>query len=161
MKISIKNFFLFTFVLFECFSVMTFATAPEVPASVVPGATSAFKPKITVSFIVARRRDCEGFGVCDLTISGTSGKINSATGTMYTDDLNRNLMVIEIDKASGISSDTYKKYFSTGVFLMEDDSPISSEIVQQLGLSGSKTLVAGKHKIIERNGILFISIPVK
>ncbi len=160
MKISIKHFLLFTFILLEVCSVMAFATATPVCTPVVPNAEFSLKTKITISFTIARRRDCEGFGICDISVS-VSGKINSATGSIYQDDLNKSLMVIEIDKARGISAETYKKYFSSGVFLMEDDSPVPSEIVQQLGLTGSKTLVAGKHKIVERNGILFITIPVK
>ena len=66
-----------------------------------------------------------------------------------------------VDKLRGISTESYKKYFSNGVFMMEDDCPIPNEIVSSLGLIGSKTLVAGKHSVIERSGILYISIPVK
>lgn len=161
MKISIKHFLLFTFILLEVCSVMAFATTTPVCIPVVPDAELSLRTKITISFTIARRRDCEGFGVCDLSVSVSAGKINSAAGSIYQDDLNKSLMVIEIDKARGISAEAYKKYFSSGVFLMEDDSPVPSEIVQQLGLSGSKTLIAGKHKIVERNGILYITIPVK
>jgi hypothetical protein len=80
---------------------------------------------------------------------------------MYVDDYNKSIMVLEIDRAKGLGAETYNKYFSSGTFVMEDDSPVPADLVRQLGLSGSKTLVAGKYKVVEQNGILLVSIPVK
>ena len=161
MKITLKKFLLFSFILLEFVSAMAFASASPVPVPVVPDASSLLRTKVSVSFIIARRRDCEGFGICNLEIAVSLERSNSCSGAMYLDDFNKSIMVLEIDKLRGVSAETYKKYFSSGTFLMEDDSPIPSEVMSSLGLIGSKTLVAGKHRVTERNGILFVSIPVK
>lgn len=159
MKISIKNFFLITFILLEFFSMMAFASAEKNQIYSTPG-SELLRPRISLSFTIARARDCEGFGFCRWTLEVSNGKINTGNGTMYSDEYSRNV-ILEIDKAKGITADCYKKYFSTGTFLMEDDSPLPGEVVKALGLIGTKTLIAGKHRIIESNGLLVITIPVK
>jgi hypothetical protein len=161
MKISIKKFVLFSFILLEFVSAMAFASTPPAPVPVVPDAASSLRTKVTVSFTIARRRDCDGFGICDWEVTFTFGKINNCTGSLFVDDYNKSILVLEVDKAKGISAEGYKKYFGSGVFLVEDDSPLPGELVKSLGLIGNKTLIAGKYNVIERNGILTVSLSLK
>jgi len=162
MNISIKKLVLLSLVLLEFISATVFARAPMIPGPIVSGSgASLLKPKISISFIIARRRDCEGFGICNLQVAASLERVNSCSGVMYLDDFNKNIIVIEIDKLKGISAEGYKKYFSSGVFLMEDDSPIPTEMVSSLGLIGKRILVAGKHSVVERSGILYVSIPIQ
>lgn len=72
MKLSFKNFLLFAFVLVEMSLSMVMA-APAEPV-IFNNECSEFnlmKPKVTISFTIARRRDCDGFGICDFVISGS------------------------------------------------------------------------------------------
>ena len=158
MKISIKKFVLFSFILLEFASAMAFASVPNPTVPVSPVRTNLLKPRVTLSFTIARARDCMGFGICRPEIAISDEKIGTCPATLYTDDLIKGNLVLEIDKLK-ISADTYKKYFSSGIFLMEDDSPIPSEILNAIGISGKRTFIAGKHKITERSGIMYISIP--
>ncbi len=86
---------------------------------------------------------------------------NKGNGIIYLDDASRNTVVLEINKSTGITVECYNKYFKSGTFLMEDDFPLSSEITGALEISGTKTIPAGKHKIVEKNGVLYVYFPVK
>ena len=89
-----------------------------------------FRPKVTISFIIARRRDCLGFGICQLTIDvTTSGKVNGCTGSLYADIVNKGYMIIEIDKNTGIQKESYSKYFGKGKFLMEEYVVLQPQLV--------------------------------
>lgn len=140
---------------------MAFANtkSPVVPVAPVIDAEKGIR--ISVHLEIGRRRDCTGWGICDFSISIDRITGNSFNASMYVDDYNKNLIVLEVDKAKGMSTSTYGKYFSGNNYILEDDSAIPADIVRALGLSGSKTLVAGSYRIIDRNGILSISIPVK
>lgn len=160
MKITIKKFLLFAFILVE-FS-MTMASAKPVFPFCDADETSEFvKPKVSISFTIARRRDCDGFGFCDIDVSVVLRTANKGNGTLYLDDASRSTLVLEIDKANGITAECYAKYLNSGVFLMEDDFPISAEITRALEIAGTKTIPAGKHRIVESNGILRIYLPIK
>jgi hypothetical protein len=160
MRISIKQFLLTLFLACEAVSVSVFAGMPPEPLSCSEKSKVMLKPKISVSFTIARRRDCEGFGICDFNVT-ISGRWNGGSGTMQVDDFNSNIILLEVDKGKGITAEAYNKFFRSGTFIMEDDCPIPADMVKSLGLSGTKTLVAGNHKVIERNGLLQVSIPVK
>ncbi len=163
MKFSLKTFLITIFIIAEFAAVNAFA-------SVVPPLTNStdntaelstmLKPRVTISFTIARRRDCQGFGICKWDASITFER-NGANGVIYTDDAVKNRLIIEIDKTKGISYEVYEKYFSSGVFVMEDDSPVPAEILAGLGIKGSRTITAGKHPVTERSGILYVSVPVK
>ena len=162
MKLSFKNFLLFAFVLVEMSLSMVMAT-PAVPVITLSERSEflLMKPKVTISFTVARRRDCDGFGICDLVISGSVRTGNKGNGVLYLDDASRNTLVMEINKSTGITLECYNKYFKSGLYIMEDDFPIPSEITSALEVSGMKTIPAGRHKIVEKNGILYVYFPVK
>jgi hypothetical protein len=161
MKINIQKILLLAFFIMDLGAGLVFADVPKCNSIPMSGDETALRIKVSVSFTIARRRDCEGFGICDISVSVTRTAPNSATAAIYTDDYNRNILVLEIDKAKGMSLETYKKYFSSGTFVMEDDSPVPAEILNQLGITGSRTMIAGKHRVTEQNGILYVSIPVK
>jgi hypothetical protein len=161
MKISVKKIMLFSFILMELVSMAAFANTQIPPRDAVYDANESLRIKIYISFVIGRRRDCEGFGFCEWEIGITTGRVNSGSATAYIDDNNKNLLVMEIDKLKGITAECYKKYFSTGKFLVEDDSQIPSEIGKALGLATNKTVIAGNYIIIERNGILYLNLPLK
>lgn len=162
MKLSFKKFLLFAFVLVEMSLSMVMAAPAEPVICISEGSEfNLMKPKITISFTIARRRDCDGFGVCDLEVGATLRSGNKGNGILYLDDALRNTLVLEINKSTGITVECYNKYFKTGSFLMEDDFPLSSEITGALEIAGTKTIPAGKHKIVEKNGILYVYFPVK
>ncbi len=159
MKISIKYFCLFTFLIMEFMAMAAFAYCPEPDFS--SGNTELNKkPYLTVCIILARRSDCEGFGICRITVNWKTVPGNGVTGNIYMNEQNSNL-IIEIEKTKGATTENYSKYFSSGYFLMEDDSPLTTDIISGLGLTGSKTLVAGRYKVTEKDGRIFVNIPVK
>jgi len=162
MKLSFKKFLLFAFVLVEMSLSMVMATPAEPIICVTEGSEfTLMKPKITISFTIARRRDCDGFGICDFTIGASLRSGNKGNGVLYLDDALRNTLVLEINKSTGITVECYNKYFKSGSYLMEDDFPLPSEITGALEVSGTKTIPAGRHSVVERNGILYVYFPVK
>ena len=159
MKFTIKKFLLFVFVLMEMSLSMVLAKPAEPVAPFTSG--EFLRPKVSISFTIARRRDCDGFGICDIDISIVMRTLNKENGVLYQDESTRNMLVLEIDKANGITAECYAKYFKSGVFVMEDDFPVSSEITRALEIAGAKTIPAGRHRIIEKNGIISVYLPVK
>ncbi len=160
MNISIKQLVLTLFLACEAVSLAVFAGLPAEPFTCSERSKVVLKPKVTISFTIARRRDCDGFGICDLSFS-YSMRWNNATGTIQVDDYNSNIILLEIDKAKGLTPEAYNKFFKSGTFIMEDDFPLPSDLVKSLGLIGTKTLSAGNHKVIERNGIIQVALPVR
>ena len=138
-----------------------YASEPSIKCN--PGAKHSpeLRPKVTVTFTIARRRDCEGFGICNWKATFSDLRTNIATGMMYADDSGKNTFVIEIDKVKGLKGDSYSKYFQSGYFVMEDDAPIPSDILSALGISGSRILLQGRHPVQEKNGQLIVVIPSK
>ncbi len=161
MNFSFKKILLSTFILLELSALCAFAACPMPFEKVAPDAVAIPRVKVSISFEIARRRDCTGFGICNFTVGVTIDKVNSCSGALYVDETARNMFVLEVDKAKGISTAAYDKYFKAGSFLMEDEVPVPGDVLKALGVSGSKTLLAGKHKVIEKNGLLFVYIPVK
>lgn len=159
MNFSLKKILLTTFILLEVSALFAFSAFPmpvEKEAVITP-----MKTKISISFEIARRRDCTGFGICNLTVGISLERVNSCTGSLYADETSRNVFILEINKAQGISAATYDKYFKSGIFVMEDESPIPSEALKEMGITGTRTMLAGNHKVTEKAGILYVAIPVK
>lgn len=121
---------------------------------------SAVKPKVTICFTIARKRDCEGFGICNFHAIVTEGRFNNAVATTYKDDYS-NALVFEIDRYKGLASGAYDRYFKSGYFVMEDDSQVASDILSALGISSNATLLQGKYPIIESNGMIRFLIPYR
>lgn len=121
---------------------------------------SAVKPKVTICFTIARKRDCEGFGICNFHAIVTEGRFNNAVATTYKDDYS-NALVFEIDRYKGLASGAYDRYFKSGYFVMEDDSPVASDILSALGISSNAILLQGKYPIIESNGMIRFLIPYR
>jgi len=161
MKFSLKKILLFTFVFLEFTSLYAFTNLELSDNKTGNFVTDALRPRITISFEIARRRDCLGFGICNWGVDITILRANSCVATIYEDEANRNVLILEIDKAKGISPASYEKYFSSGTFLLEDEVPVPGDVLKALAITGSKTMLAGKHKFTERNGLIYISIPVK
>lgn len=161
MNFSIKKILLTTFIILEVSALFAFSAFPISIDKGNLGSSSLLRPKISFSFEIARRRDCLGFGICNWTATITVDRINSCSGTVYLDEANKNVFVFEIDKAKGISASAYEKYLKSGIFLMEDEVPVPGDVLKALGISGNKTLPAGSHKVTERDGLLYITIPAK
>lgn len=162
MKFSLKTFLLTFFIIAELAALSAFASVVPSPTHSkdnTPELSTMLKPRVNISFTIARRRDCMGFGICLWDVSVTFER-NGANGVIYTDDAVKNRLIIEIDKTKGISYEVYEKYFRSGVFIMEDDSPVPAEILAGLGIKGARTIPAGKHPVTERSGILYVSVPV-
>lgn len=157
MKFSIQRLLLIALVLIEV-SMPAIAATPE---PVKTEAVAAAKVKVTISFTVARRRDCEGFGICDLEAILSNRTANKGTGLIYTDDTNRNMVVLEINKSTGITRECNDKFFRNGSFLMEDEFEIPSWLLKELAISGTKTIQKGQHRIQETNGILYVYLPIR
>ena len=118
---------------------------------------------LTVTIIIARRRDCDGFGICRFSVSLNEEypRLNQAIGNITKDPLVKGNLLIEINKMKGITQEAYNKYFSNGTFIMEDDYQIPADISNKLELGSTQTLIAGKYKVIESNGNVIVSIPLK
>jgi len=162
MKFSLKTFLLTIFIIAEMAALSAFASVvPPVINSTenTPELSTMLRPRVSISFTIARRRDCMGFGICVWEASITWER-NGVNGVIYADDAVKNRMIIEIDKTKGISYEVYEKYFQSGMFFMEDDSPVPSEVLAGLGIKGPRTIPAGKHPVTERSGILYVSVPV-
>ncbi|MFM7766803.1 MAG: hypothetical protein ACKO9S_02970 [Bacteroidota bacterium] len=121
---------------------------------------TAMKPKVTICFTIARKRDCEGFGICNFHAIVTEGRFNNAVATAYKDDYS-NALVFEIDRYKGLASGAYDRYFKSGYFVMEDDSQVPSDILSTLGISSNATLLQGKYPIMESNGMIRFVIPYR
>lgn len=165
MNFSLKTFLITVFLLGEV-AAMSALALPSCNENFVKensetAVEPTLRPTVTITFTIARRRDCLGFGICKWDASVTIERNSSATGIMYVDPASRNRLIIEINKNSGITAECYDKFFKAGVFLMEDESPVPGEYLKELGLSGSKTILSGKHPVTERNGILYVSVPIK
>jgi hypothetical protein len=136
---------------------------PVVKADIIPIRPlfiSKAKPKVTICFTIARKRDCEGFGICNFTASLSEGRMNNATASVYKDD-HSNAIVFEINRSQGISTIAYDRYFKSGIFTMEDDAPIPSEITQALGISSTAILVQGRYPVLESSGVIKMIIPFR
>ncbi len=159
MKINFKKTLLSTFILIELTALCSYAACPVFTGNDTPVSTG-LRVKVSVSFEIARRRDCSGFGICNFEVGITYSKTNSCVANLYIDETSKNVYVLEIDKAK-VSAANYDKYFKSGYFLMEDEAAVPTEALRTLGTSGTKTMLAGKHLVTERNGFLYVAIPVK
>jgi hypothetical protein len=154
MKLFFKS--LSVFVFFQLLNPSAQASVFEIP-QFMHQRFSAMKPKVTICFTIARKRDCEGFGICNFHAIVTEGRFNNAIATVYKDDYS-NALVFEIDRYKGLASGAYDRYFKSGNFLMEDDSKVPSDILSNLGVSSNATLLQGKYPIIESNGMIRFAI---
>lgn len=117
----------------------------------------ALKPKVTICFTVARKRDCEGFGICNLNASISDARLNNVVATVYKDDFS-NALVFEIDRSKGVTAAAYDRYFKLGTFTMEDDTPVPYDLARDLGISTNATLMQGRYAVVESGGILRMTI---
>ncbi|MBL0342328.1 MAG: hypothetical protein IPP71_16320 [Bacteroidetes bacterium] len=160
MKFSIKSFLLTAFVLIELSLSCVLAKPNEL--NIAPDENNfLIKPKLSICITIARRRDCDGFGICDISVSGRATSGNKANGVLYQDDVSKNTLVLQVNKLTDVTTECYNKYFKSGSFIMEDDFPMPLEISRSLEFSGQKTIPSGKHRIVEINGIIYVYLPVK
>jgi hypothetical protein len=118
------------------------------------------KPKVTICFTIARKRDCEGFGICNFHAIVTEGRYNNATAHVYLDDFS-NALVFEIDRSKGLAPTAYDRFFSSGYFVMEDDSQLPAELSSELGMDRVVTLSQGRYPIAESNGLIRYVVPFR
>lgn len=163
MKFSLKTFLLTTFILLEIAALSAFPGSPDqgllekLPAD--PVVTTPNKLVIEIYF--GRRGDCEGWGICKVSIGFERTQANSGIASIYPDKLSKNKLILEIDKARGISAEQYQKYFKSGTFVIEENYPIPSEILRELGLPSGNTILEGKYPVTERNGIIYVTLTIK
>lgn len=130
------------------------------PDLVCTASNEIIKPKVTICFTIARKRDCEGFGICNFQASVSEVRPNNATASVYLDDFS-NALVFEIDRGRGINDSAYERYFSSGYFVMEDDSQLPYDLSSDLGVERTITLSQGSYPISESNGIIRYVIPFR
>jgi len=118
----------------------------------------AYSNAITVTIVIARHRDCNGFGVCKLTVkTGTDIPFaNTAIATISTSDGGH--MVLTFSRSSGMSPEAYSTYFSKGVFVCEDDCPVPSEILKALQYAGTYTIKAGKYPAVLKGDTITVEL---
>ncbi len=115
-------------------------------------AVSYFGPKIGVELEIGRRKyECTGFGICDFTVYGISFRpINGNTLNGYLEfDENNDILILTINKTTGISEEAFEKFFSSGKFKVSDNYEISDELVNKLGANSTITILSGEYKIID------------
>ena len=101
MKTLIKTLLLFALVLTE----LSFSSAMANPISEnnLPSETNLLmRPFLDISIIFGRQsRDCEGWGICKLTIGIDLGDLrqNNGNGQLYLDEAAKSTLVIQINKS--------------------------------------------------------------
>lgn len=157
MKLFKKTSLFVLFILIKTSCLVTFAAQPVL----LPQCESEIiKPKVTICFTIARKRDCEGFGICNFHAMLSEGRFNNATANVSVDDFSTGL-VFEIDRNKGLTPMAYERYFSTGSFTMEDDSPMPSDVSTELGIERAVTLLQGRYPITESNGVIRFVVPFR
>ena len=162
MKFLIKSFLVFSLVLIEL-SLST-AIANPLPANLTPGESKTLlRPKVDISIEFGRRsRNCEGFGICKITLElEYERRANNGNGQLYLDDVAKNTLVLQIDKSTNVSAACYNTYLKPGAFVVDEEFQVPLEISKKLELIGQKTIPAGKYKIEEIRGILYVYLPMK
>ncbi|MFN5325531.1 MAG: hypothetical protein ACK5C5_11475 [Bacteroidota bacterium] len=150
MKLFKSNIFIMLFVSVPSLLSSYDSTAMEPPRTVH---FISAKPKVSICFTIARKRDCEGFGICNFRATLSEGRSNNVIATVTKDDYS-NAIVFEINRTTGLTANAYDRYFKSGFFVMEDDSPVPSDILTDLGISNSAILIQGRYPVVESNGIL-------
>ncbi|MCX6290488.1 MAG: hypothetical protein NT126_01835 [Bacteroidetes bacterium] len=104
--------------------------------------------KVIVTIVLARHRDCEGFGWCRWTIEVPPLQFpfeNIGRAEIDMDDERHIVLTMNADK--DITPEAFKTYFSNGFFLCEDDFPLPAEILKEIGYEDDYTIKAGKYPI--------------
>lgn len=157
MNLFKKTSLFILYLIIESSCMVTFAAQPVL---LPPDEFAIVKPKVTICFTIARKRDCEGFGICNFQASFSEVRVNNATASVYLDDFS-NALVFEIDRGRGINDSAYERYFSSGYFVMEDDSQLPADLSSDLGIERTITLSQGRYPISESNGIIRYAIPFR
>ncbi len=119
----------------------------------IPKAVSG--PVIQISFEIARKRDCLGFGICNLN-ANISWEIYSPKGNNVSasaQEVNGKL-VLTLNKENDMTREAYNKYFSNGYFLFEEDFSLPPEFCRKLGLEKNYTIKKGKYKTQEESNMI-------
>jgi hypothetical protein len=112
--------------------------------------------KIVITIVIARHRDCEGLGFCDM--SGKIGSLNRNTGHATADINGAGKFTLMINKNTDLTPEAFDKYFSKGVFICEDDYPVPGDILKSLGYTGNYIITKGNYNIItSRDGTITIT----
>ncbi len=119
---------------------------------------------ITITFRIARHRDCKGMGWCKweaiIIDDGNEkdgkegGDGNDGTGIIGLNERNR--IILTINRKTDLSPEVYEKYFSEGDFICEDDFPVPGELLKALNLKESYIIKEGKYPISEKGELLTI-----
>lgn len=102
-----------------------------------------------------KRRNCRGFGICRVVVVVRSrSEKTGASATVVVDSGRARSMTFQ---KKSMSAETMKKYFSNGVFVVEED--ISEKLKDNEGNGFLLELKAGKYKIEETKTGFNIGMP--
>ena len=102
----------------------------------------------TITFKIARHRDCKGFGWCkwEIVIIDDGGPAVNK-GTAIVDVNEEGHLVLTINKEKDLSPEAFETYFSKGIFICEDDFPVPFEILKELKYPDSYTIKEGVYPV--------------
>jgi len=113
--------------------------------------------KVVITIVIARHRDCEGFGLCKISAEGTI-PLNRNTGHATADIDGAGHFKLTINKNTDLTPEAFDKYFSNGVFVCEDDFPVPTEVLKSLGYTRNYTITKGNYNITTgRDGLMTIT----
>jgi len=117
--------------------------------------TVAYCNKIIVTIVIARHRDCIGFGLCEVTVKVPPKDLLQNVARASIDISGDGKLVVTINR-SILNDDTYETYFSGDTFLCEDDFPVPDEILKYFDGIDSYTIRAGRYPIVKDGDDLVI-----
>ena len=104
-------------------------------------------PKIVICIEIGRKRKgCTGFGICGIEI-GVELSVPENNKVKANAWIDGGTLRVEFDKST-LTSDTYQTYFKSGVFKIEEDVDLASEVANALGIS-AYTIRAGEYNLAQ------------
>jgi hypothetical protein len=112
---------------------------------------------IIILDIGRKKKDCRGFGVCEISIeiearSNLNG--NGVTGTATNEGGQLILKVMP----EVVSLKAYNEYFSSGKFVVEDEYVMSPEVSKALGLKEGYVIKPGNYNVKQSKDYLTLSL---
>jgi len=111
--------------------------------------------KIVIKIVIARHRDCEGWGFCEWSASGDVGPVLARQAIATVDVNSDNRLVLTFSKKSMLP-ETFTQYFSKDNFLCEDDFPVPSAILKSLNLTKPYTIKAGSYPVVINGDLITV-----
>lgn len=109
--------------------------------------------------------ECAKFGVCTLEILFNFDEIKNSLfankveneGYGYPSVTKSSKLSVRFSK-SGMTASTYKKHFSSGYFIVEENYKIPQSVVEELGLPEGYIIKTGKYKFTETTEEIIITL---